>query len=140
VAERQGKVLGYLLAPWRATQPPPLSVLYDEFYLHDLAVSSKARGLGVGQRLLVALSRAMLDIAMQAWWRFRMPRLLAQAGFVPADTGKSLVEYGDGAVYMRLPWQTAVPNREPSAEFNKEFRRLSAPFSISRCAHGEIKP
>ena len=43
VAERQGKVLGYLLChPWRAHCPPPLSqplqplTDHEEFYLHDV--------------------------------------------------------------------------------------------------------
>ena len=90
---------------------PPLSVPmkalagHDEFYLHDPLSRARHAGLGVGQRLL---SRALAfashaDIAMQAWWRFRMPPPSGASGFVPADTGKSLVEYGDGAVYMRLP-------------------------------------
>ena len=30
-------------------------------------------------------------------------RRLRQQGFVPAATEKSLAEYGEGAVYMRLP-------------------------------------
>ncbi|ATP90461.1 GNAT family N-acetyltransferase [Aeromonas caviae] len=119
VAERQGKVLGYLLChPWRAHQPPPLSVPmkalagHDEFYLHDLAVSSKARGLGVGQRLL---ARA-LAFASHAGYRHAglvavqdAPAFWRKQGFVPADTGKSLVEYGDGAVYMRLPLADSGP-------------------------------
>ena len=43
VAERQGRVLGYLLChPWRAHCPPPLSqplqplTDHEEFYLHDV--------------------------------------------------------------------------------------------------------
>ena len=113
VAERQGRVLGYLLChPWRAHQPPPLSVPmkalagHDEFYLHDLAVSSKARGLGVGQRLL---ARA-LAFASHAGYRHAglvavqdAPAFWRKQGFVPARTPKSLEEYGEGAVYMRLP-------------------------------------
>lgn len=113
VAERQGKVLGYLLChPWRAHQPPPLSVPMqrlagnEEFYLHDLAVAGAARGIGVGQRLLAtALAFASEEgfehaglVAVQdapAFWH--------KQGFVPAATRKSLEEYGEGAVYMRLP-------------------------------------
>lgn len=113
VAERQGKVLGYLLChPWRAHQPPPLSVPMrrlagrDEFYLHDLAVAGDARGIGVGQRLLATALEFASDegyahaglVAVQdapAFWR--------KQGFYPAATDKSLAEYGDGAVYMRLP-------------------------------------
>ena len=113
VAEHQGKVLGYLLChPWRARRPPPLSVTMpglagsEEFYLHDLAVAGEARGIGVGQRLLAtALAFASEEgfehaglVAVQdapTFWR--------KQGFVPATTDKSLAEYGEGAVYMRLP-------------------------------------
>lgn len=113
IAERQGKVLGYLLChPWRARRPPPLSVPTqrlagdEEFYLHDLAVSAEARGIGVGQRLLAtALKFASGEgfehaglVAVQdapAFWR--------KQGFMPAATDKSLAEYGEGAVYMRRP-------------------------------------
>ncbi|MGY6037282.1 GNAT family N-acetyltransferase [Aeromonas sp. AE23HZ002T15] len=113
VAEHQGKVLGYLLChPWRARRPPPLSVTMpglagsEEFYLHDLAVAGEARGIGVGLRLLAtALAFASEEgfehaglVAVQdapAFWR--------KQGFVPATTDKSLAEYGEGAVYMRLP-------------------------------------
>jgi ribosomal protein S18 acetylase RimI-like enzyme len=113
VAEYQGKVLGYLLChPWRAHQPPALSVPMqtlagnDEFYLHDLAVSAQARGKGIGQRLLeTALAFASAEgyeyaglVAVQdapTFWR--------KQGFVPANTPKSLDEYGEDAVYMRLP-------------------------------------
>ncbi|WP_310596543.1 GNAT family N-acetyltransferase [Aeromonas aquatica] len=113
VAERQGKVLGYLLChPWRAHQPPPLSVPMqtlagdEEFYLHDLAVSGEARGLGVGQRLLAtALEFACNEgyehvglVAVQD-----APAFWCKQGFMPSATRKPLDEYGDGAVYMRLP-------------------------------------
>ncbi len=113
VAERQGRVLGYLLChPWCAHQPPPLSVPmtalagHEEFYLHDLAVSDQARGLGVGQRLLATA----LDFASREGYRHAglvavqdAPAFWRKQGFVPARTPKSLEEYGEGAVYMRLP-------------------------------------
>ena len=113
VAEHGGEVLGYLLChPWRAHQPPPLSVSLsslagdEEFYLHDLAVSPLARGRGIGQRLLETALEFACDqgyehaglVAVQdapAFWR--------KQGFLPAATRKSLAEYGEGAVYMRLP-------------------------------------
>ncbi|MFM4717725.1 GNAT family N-acetyltransferase [Aeromonas bivalvium] len=112
VAEYQGRVRGYLLChPWCANQPPPLSVTMtalagaQEFYLHDLAVSAEVRGMGVGQRLLAtALTFASNKgyqhaglVAVQdapTFWR--------KQGFVPSATTKSLAEYGEGAVYMRL--------------------------------------
>ena len=138
VAERQGKVLGYLLChPWRAHQPPPLSVPmkalagHDEFYLHDLAVSSKARGLGVGQRLL---ARA-LAFASHAGYRhaglvrFRMPPPSgASRGLCPPTPANRWWSMVTGLSICGCPWQTAVPNREPSAEFNKKSSIKKAPF------------
>lgn len=129
VAEHRDRVLGYLFChPWRAHQPPPLSVLIQavpmltlagdgEFYLHDLAVASQARGLGIGQRLIeTALAFASHQgyghaglVAVQdapAFWR--------KWGFMPSPTSKPLGEYGDGAVYMRLALTTptaALPRR-----------------------------
>ncbi|WP_368198681.1 GNAT family N-acetyltransferase [Aeromonas sp. R7-4] len=113
VAEHRGKVQGYLLChPWRAHEPPPLSVPMqglagdEEFYLHDLAVAPEARGIGVGQRLLATA----LDFASREGYRHAglvavqdAPAFWHKQGFVPAATEKSLAEYGEGAIYMRLP-------------------------------------
>lgn len=112
VAERSGEVLGYLLChPWHHGHPPSLSRPIEQldgddlFYMHDLAISDRARGLGVGQRLIdTALSHAREDgynevalIAVQdapAYWR--------RQGFVASPTGKCLAEYGQDAQFMKL--------------------------------------
>ena len=93
-------------------RPPPLSVPMqvlagdEEFYLHDLAISNKARGLGVGQRLLATA----LDYASREGYEHAglvavqdAPAFWQKAGFMPSPTSKPLGEYGEGAVYMRLP-------------------------------------
>ncbi|GAA3527111.1 GNAT family N-acetyltransferase [Zobellella aerophila] len=58
----QGRVLGYLLShPWPHQTLPALHREYQidgpcsSLYLHDLAVSQHAHGMGVGQRLVEAL-------------------------------------------------------------------------------------
>ena len=55
----ENKILGYLLAhPWNSDETPKLFEKFpnksvgDTLYLHDLAVSSNSRGLGVGRQLL----------------------------------------------------------------------------------------
>jgi len=52
-------VLGYLLAhPWQGNQAPKLGEAveidtgYNEVYLHDLAISADARGLGIASQLI----------------------------------------------------------------------------------------
>jgi len=64
--DSENKILGYLLAhPWNSDKPPKLfetlpdSSAGDTLYLHDLAVSSNARGLGVGRKL----SNKLLEVA-----------------------------------------------------------------------------
>ena len=60
LAARQGdELLGYLLAHgWKRQSPPPLGTLLADgvpsevLFIHDLAVSSAARGLRIGQRLV----------------------------------------------------------------------------------------
>ena len=60
------KIVGYLLAhSWNSDEPPKLfeELPKDSFgtilYLHDLAVSSRVRGMGVGKQLL----KKLLDTA-----------------------------------------------------------------------------
>jgi len=60
IAEREGEPVGYLIAhPWKADDLPPLNTCLREipegastFFLHDLALSPKARGQGVAPGLV----------------------------------------------------------------------------------------
>ncbi|MCS3459931.1 GNAT family N-acetyltransferase [Aeromonas sp. BIGb0445] len=120
VGEIKGAVLGYLLChPWHAHQPPSLSVPMaaltgdEEFYLHDLAVSTRARGLGLGQALL---DQALRHASHSGYARLGLvavqdaPAFWLRQGFAPAQSRKSLAEYGDGALYMeRLLDQACQP-------------------------------
>lgn len=79
--DSDNKVLGYLLAhPWNSDEPPklfetlPENSAGDTLYLHDLAVSSNARGIGVGRKL----SNKLLEIAKLK--KFRRVRLVAVQG------------------------------------------------------------
>lgn len=119
VAEHAREVLGYLLChPWHDGPPPSLSTALthlegDElFYMHDLAISPNARGLGIGQRLIdTALNYARQDgyeevalVAVQdapAYW--------LRQGFSPSPTSKCLSEYGPGAQFMKRWLGTAEP-------------------------------
>lgn len=67
IAEREEEPVGYLIAhPWKADDLPPLNTCLREipenaatFFLHDLALSPKARGQGVAPGLVAeGLARA----------------------------------------------------------------------------------
>lgn len=62
----EGLIRGYLLAhPWHSDEPPklfevlPMNTDGSVLYLHDLAISNAARGMGIGKRL----SQKLLDTA-----------------------------------------------------------------------------
>lgn len=113
-AKHRGELLGYLLAHgWKHQSPPPLgTVLVDGarsevLFIHDLAVSSSHRGLGVGQGLIArafelaaqdGLRRAEL-IAVEGaadYWR----RLDFAEGTVSGELSEKLSTYGTLARWM----------------------------------------
>jgi len=60
-------ILGYLLAhPWNGDEPPKLfeSLPYignsDSLYLHDMAVSSRSKGQGLGRSMMTELTKVAL--------------------------------------------------------------------------------
>lgn len=111
------EVLGYVLAyPWSLSRPPKVSEklpvpaiggspVADTLYLHDLAVSKDARGLGVGKQLINKIlkvaklqnfRRIMLvavDGADSFWFNF---------GFREVERDFSCPSYGDDAKLMAL--------------------------------------
>lgn len=113
-AKHSEALLGYLLAyGWNRQSPPSLgTVLVDSapsevLFIHDLAVSSSSRGLGVGQRLIArAFDLAAQDglrsaelIAVEGatdYWR----RLGFAEGAVSGELSEKLGTYGPHACWM----------------------------------------
>ncbi len=112
VFEFNGNVVGYCLAhPWTMNKPPALYQILtelpeaDTLYLHDIAISSKAQGLGAGSRALAELTQLAHHLALDnlslvavqgadSYWR--------KMGFTPQPIDKSLSSYTDDAIYMIL--------------------------------------
>ncbi|HYE00711.1 MAG TPA: GNAT family N-acetyltransferase [Alphaproteobacteria bacterium] len=114
VAERGGEPIGYALAhPGRLGRPPalatPLGALPaapDCLYLHDIALLPAARGLGLGESVLlrlraVAAAAGLARLALTAvggsvpyWTRHGF------AAWAPDRVSPALASYGAAAVYM----------------------------------------
>ncbi|MGL6072231.1 GNAT family N-acetyltransferase [Craterilacuibacter sp.] len=121
IAEHEGEVRGYLLAhPWQGQQPPqldsPLSALpesCDLLFLHDMALSPAARGLGIAPRLM----DKALHYARQRGFRHASlvavqgaDRYWQRLGFTPYPLHASkLARYGHGAQAMRCGIRQALP-------------------------------
>ena len=113
VIELNRKVVGYCLAhPWSADNPPTLNQKISHkvtdanyLYIHDIALSSSARGLGAAKKLiselkskatmtnLKGLSLVAVQGAEQYWLR---------QGFIITTTSKPILGYCGSAKYMTL--------------------------------------
>lgn len=113
IAKTEDEVIqGYLLAhPWNSDEPPklfealPIGSGGPILYLHDLAISSGARAMGVGKQL----SRKLLDIAKSKG--FEKVLLVAVQGSEGFWSGLGFNEipnvpvcssYGSNAILMEL--------------------------------------
>ena len=115
LAEEEGISLAYLLShPYEDSEVPKLnSILTDRtfrnpvFYIHDLAVSSRGRGLGIG-RLLIGET-----ITREKYADFKKINLIAVQGsvpfwvhfgfaVVPGFNTEKLLSYGRDAKFMSL--------------------------------------
>lgn len=114
-AEEDEALIGYLLAHgWTKEAPPPVGAVLqpaarnEVLFIHDLSVSARGRGRGVGRALVErALQRARDDGLLEAeliavggaapYWR--------SLGFAEASTGPALRAkvgaYGPAARWMR---------------------------------------
>lgn len=113
-AKRGEELLGYLLAHgWKRQSPPSIGAILDDevpneiLFIHDLAVASSGRGLGIGQKLI----RRAFELAPQDG--LRTAELIAvegaadywrQLGFV-AETASDelqakLATYGNFSCWM----------------------------------------
>lgn len=106
----QGDVLGYLLShPWNGVEPPklfePLSDIgnSDSLYLHDMAVSSRSKGQGLGRSMMaelikVAVMKGIKRITLVAvqgsdsFWSLLDFKEISGANICPS--------YGENAVLM----------------------------------------
>ena len=110
---------GYLIAlPWSYAAPPPvlheptliLPEPQDTLYIHDLALSLRAQGAGVGMALVIqALEYARglglkyssliaVQNSSQYWSRFGFRAVVD----VSSELAEKLSSYGSAAVYMRM--------------------------------------
>lgn len=121
VAASGDKLLGYCLAhPWSKQTPASLYHCYSQpsghetLYIHDMVVSTKARGRGIARAFLrhleqLARQKAQQEMSLVAvqgadgYW--------SSVGFRPRATGKSLDQYGDEAVYMWRPLESQEKSR-----------------------------
>ncbi|KAH7125228.1 hypothetical protein B0J11DRAFT_434876 [Dendryphion nanum] len=108
-----GELCGYVIShPIQHRQPPALNSLLrecslstDQYYIHDLAILPKYRGLGLAEECLNRIfliadgfpTTSLISVYGTSlfWGRY---------GFVPLDTDGSLksklIDYGDEAIYL----------------------------------------
>lgn len=112
VAALEGEILGYCLAhPWRMHSTISLECIVkapshaEVIYLHDMAFSPKAQGLGLGKRVLGKLSAFCQNSGLQGislvavqgaqgYWQ--------RHNFKPLPFTKALEGYPADACYMHL--------------------------------------
>ena len=116
VFEHKNEVLAYALVhPWPRGDAPsldteiPTHISTDSWYLHDMAISPHAQGMGIGKQLLTYIVRQATALSIQGiglvavqgahtYWQ--------QQGFTPGITStkltQSLNSYPVGAYYLYL--------------------------------------
>lgn len=97
----QGDILGYLLAhPWNGAEPPKLFETLvniensDSLYLHDMAVSSRSKGQGIGRSMMAELMKVAVLKG------FKRITLVAVQG---ADSFWSLLDFKEVAGVNKYP-------------------------------------
>ena len=116
VAELDQRAVGYILAhPWLSRQPPAVDTVLAPpsgdgariLYVHDLSVSARAKGTGLGGRLVDAVLEAGRRGGLASAELVAVPGAAGfwqRMGFRPVEVAPDLArkvgQYGDGAVYM----------------------------------------
>lgn len=109
-AERDGVLVGYLLAHgWVSESPPPIGTILDKtivgdvLFIHDLAVAPAGQGAGLGRRLIdQAFARAAAD-------GFGRAELIAVEGAAPYWRG---LGFADGSALPELAAKVAAYGAE----------------------------
>jgi GNAT superfamily N-acetyltransferase len=116
-AFRDGALCAYILShPWPAAAPPAIGQALglcppgDNWFVHDLAIAPKARGLGLGRALVaraadaaraLGLTRGDL-VAVQGASSFWAGLGYAPPERLPPDLAAKVAAYGDDARYMTV--------------------------------------
>ncbi|MCE9677885.1 GNAT family N-acetyltransferase [Shewanella sp. AS1] len=110
VLEVGQQVLGYCLAhPWVLNQPPSLEQVVrkptapDSLYLHDIAISAQARGLGAAEQIfnrLVSKANQLGFASISLVAVQGADRYWQRLGFKSRIIDKKLNNYPDDACYM----------------------------------------
>lgn len=123
VVTQNDSVIGYCLAhPWQRDLPPSLEQVLDQaplqetLYLHDIAFSAKARGLGAGAAVFSRLIERAQDKGLDSislvavggahtYWQ--------RLGFKSRIIDKSLDSYPEDACYMVYAIAAHAPGVSP---------------------------
>jgi ribosomal protein S18 acetylase RimI-like enzyme len=115
-----GNILAYLLAhSWNSLEPPklfdktPADSMGDILYLHDLAVSNRARGMGIGKQLAKKLIESAKEKQLDKQCKAKYKKILLVAvqdssrfwsglGFCEVLQVPVCSSYGDDAKLMLL--------------------------------------
>lgn len=116
VAEGQDKLLGYAIShPSIIGEPAPLDTIItlpenaDCLFLHDIALSDNARGLGLGRRIVPLLTKTTLECGFHRLSLVSVNNSLGfwqSQGFIILTPNEKLAAkldtYGKDATYMVL--------------------------------------
>lgn len=109
--EREGELLAYLLShPWARYSPPAPDTVLERaqgecWFIHDLSVASRARGLGLARLLIMhasaahTLKRSEL-IAVEGARAFWLRHGWVDALGAPPELVRKVQAYGPSAAYM----------------------------------------
>ncbi|QIR15349.1 GNAT family N-acetyltransferase [Shewanella aestuarii] len=125
VVEYKNQVIAYVLAhPWYQAKAPKLDMVLpsikqaDCLYIHDMAVSPKAQGLGIANKLVAEVKNAMTLlnfngiglIAIQGACAFWRKHQFSPLESLPSVLTDSLASYGADAHYLYFSEPANTPS------------------------------